>query len=104
DGGTGNKWSAHHADLLATLTALFGPGTRVDDVWLWRGPPGPPPRARGSPPFSRSPSGRAWGGVSPVVAGAPRPGPAAAPAPRASWASPSRARVLASWNRSPRSP
>ena len=38
-GGTGNKWSAHHGDLLATLTALFGPGTRVDDVWLWRVPP-----------------------------------------------------------------
>jgi hypothetical protein len=38
-GGTGNKWSAHHADLLATLTALFGPGTRVDDVWVWRVPP-----------------------------------------------------------------
>jgi len=35
-GGTGNKWSANHDALLATLTALLGPGTRVDDVWLWR--------------------------------------------------------------------
>ena len=36
DAGTGNRWHDHHDALLATLTALFGPGTRVDDVWLWR--------------------------------------------------------------------
>jgi hypothetical protein len=26
----------HHDDLLATLVALFGPGTRVADVWTWK--------------------------------------------------------------------
>jgi hypothetical protein len=35
-GGTGNRWSANQGALLATTTALFGPPTRVDDVWLWR--------------------------------------------------------------------
>jgi len=34
-GGTGNKWSAHQQALLATVSALLGPGFRVDDVWLW---------------------------------------------------------------------
>jgi len=36
DGGTGNRWHSHHDALLATLEALFGPGTRIDDVWLWQ--------------------------------------------------------------------
>jgi hypothetical protein len=34
-GGTGNRWTAHQGALLTTLTGLLGPGTRVDDVWLW---------------------------------------------------------------------
>jgi hypothetical protein len=38
DGGTGNRWGAHHDALLVTVTALLGPGSRVDDVWLWRVP------------------------------------------------------------------
>lgn len=36
DPGIGDKWSQNHGDLLATLTALFGPGTRVEDVRVWR--------------------------------------------------------------------
>ena len=42
-GGTGNRWSANQGALLATTTALFGPPTRVDDVWLWRVDPGDGP-------------------------------------------------------------
>jgi hypothetical protein len=34
-GGTGNRWAANQGALLTVLTRLFGPGTRVDDVWLW---------------------------------------------------------------------
>jgi hypothetical protein len=35
-GGYGNRWSRRHGLLLELLTELFGPPTRVDDVWLWR--------------------------------------------------------------------
>lgn len=35
-GGTGNRWGDHYGALLDTLTALLGPGSRVDDVWLWK--------------------------------------------------------------------
>jgi hypothetical protein len=36
DGGPGISWTPHHDALLTTVTALLGPGERVDDVWLWR--------------------------------------------------------------------
>jgi hypothetical protein len=36
DGGTGNRWHTNHDALLVAVTDLFGPGIRVDDVWLWR--------------------------------------------------------------------
>jgi hypothetical protein len=36
DGGYGNRWGRHQGALLATLTDLLGPGTRVEDVWLWK--------------------------------------------------------------------
>ena len=36
DARVGSQWSRHHTQLLATLTSLFGPGRRVDDVWLWQ--------------------------------------------------------------------
>jgi hypothetical protein len=35
-GGTGNRWHANHDQLLRVTTQLYGPPTRVDDVWLWR--------------------------------------------------------------------
>ncbi|HEX6500551.1 MAG TPA: DUF2079 domain-containing protein [Micromonosporaceae bacterium] len=36
DGGPGSRWTPHHDELLRTVTALLGPGRRVDDVWLWQ--------------------------------------------------------------------
>ncbi len=36
DGGRGSSWTVHRDLLLKTATDLFGPPTRVDDVWLWR--------------------------------------------------------------------
>jgi hypothetical protein len=36
DGGTGNRWTKHHDELLNLFTVMLGPGTRVDDVYLWR--------------------------------------------------------------------
>lgn len=36
DGGTGNRWTRHHDELLRVLTAMLGPGARVDDVYVWR--------------------------------------------------------------------
>lgn len=36
DPRAGSLWSPHHAQLLVTLNRLFGPGRRVDDVWLWQ--------------------------------------------------------------------
>jgi hypothetical protein len=40
DGGAGSRWTGNLPKLLATATALFGQPQRVDDVWLWRVPPG----------------------------------------------------------------
>jgi hypothetical protein len=40
DGGAGSRWTANRPKLLQTATALFGQPQRVDDVWLWRVPPG----------------------------------------------------------------
>ena len=34
----GSKWPVHVDALRSTATALFGPPTRVDDVWLWQVP------------------------------------------------------------------
>jgi hypothetical protein len=36
DGGTGNRWTKHHDELLNLFTVMLGPGDRVDDVYLWR--------------------------------------------------------------------
>jgi hypothetical protein len=34
--GTGNRWAGHYSTLLRVATDLYGPPTRVDDMWLWR--------------------------------------------------------------------
>ncbi len=36
DGGRGSRWTPHQQLLLKVSTELFGPPTRVDDVWLWQ--------------------------------------------------------------------
>jgi hypothetical protein len=36
DGGEGSDWTSNRALLLNVAIQLFGPPTRVDDVWLWR--------------------------------------------------------------------
>jgi hypothetical protein len=33
--GSGDDWSANHDALYQVCDELFGPGRRVDDVWLW---------------------------------------------------------------------
>jgi hypothetical protein len=34
--GTGNRWAGHYPTLLRVATDLYGPPTRVDDMWLWQ--------------------------------------------------------------------
>ena len=36
DGGQGSRWTPNQQLLLKVSTELFGPPTRVDDVWLWQ--------------------------------------------------------------------
>jgi hypothetical protein len=34
--GVGDRWHGHYGLLLSLATQLYGPPTRVDDVWMWR--------------------------------------------------------------------